>query len=337
MSGASLSCGKRAVGLMALLAATGCAWLPAPDPVTLDEPRYDVGEARPARWALVLSSGAMRGFAHVGALRELEAAGLVPDLIVGTSSGAIVGALAASGLGGEELERAAMKIGRDVFVDWTLPYTGLVGGRGIHAFVDRHARLHRIEDFPIRFAAVSVEAEGGCLQVFNAGDPGKAVQASSTVPVLLAPAEISSKRYLDGGLISPVPVRVARLLGAKRVVAIDVTFNPAERPFLNIADAFWRSTLVMHHALALNEALEADLVIAPRLPPESGISLANRRAAMESGARAVRDAVPAIRKLIDDDGSARIPFAGHALAALACGAVRDSLQSVPRQSGDGGR
>lgn len=240
----------------------------------------------------------MRGFAHVGILRELEGAGLRPDLIVGVSSGAIVGALAASGLPGAELEQAALGMRSSTFREWTLPYRGLFDGQGVYAFVDSHVRAHKIEDFPIRFAVVAAEAERGCLQIFNAGNAGRAAQASSSVPVLLAPPVISGRRYLDGGLVSPLPVRVARMLGAERVVAVDVIFNPGERPFLDITDAFWSSTLVMHRALATIEGAEADLLVAPRLPPERSISLENRAAIIESGALAIRESLPALRKLI---------------------------------------
>lgn len=274
------------------------AFLAPASPQWRDEPRFRADDVRPARWALVLSGGSMRGFAHVGVLRELEAAGLRPDLIVGASSGAIVGILSASGLSASELEKAALAMRASIFTDWTLPYTGLFGGDRIHEFVDSYLRAHKIEEFPIRFAAVAVEAETGCLQVFNAGDAGRAAQASASVPVLLAPPAISGKRYLDGGLVSPLPVRVARMLGAERVVAIDVTFDPAERPFLNITDAFWRSTLVMHRSLAVIEGAEAELVIAPRLPPEPSISLDNRPAIIESGARAMREALPALMQVL---------------------------------------
>ena len=276
-----------------------------------EEPRFRPDIVRPAPWALVLSSGTVRGFAHIGVLRELEHAGLRPDLIVGTSAGAIVGAVSASGVSAKDLAIAAGQMKQSLFGDWIVPRIGLLGGRGIHGFVDTNARAHRIEEFPVRFAAVAVEAERGCLQIFNAGDAGKAVQASSTVPVFLVPPEIGGKKYLDGGLTSPLPVRVARLLGAQRVVAVDVTFDPAERPFRSISDAFWRSTLVMQRALAILEGMEADVLVSPRLPREREISFANREAIVESGALAARDAVPAIRRMLasrlPDQGAKSLP------------------------------
>ena len=275
---------------------TGCTVLAPASPATFDEPGFRADRIAPARWALVLSAGAMRAFAHIGALRELEAAGLRPDLIVGTSAGAIVGALSASGMSASEMATAARDL--ELFGVWTVPSLGLLEGSGIHRFVDSKSHVHGIEAFPTRFAAVAVEAERGCLQIFNSGDAGKAVQASSSVPVFLVPPVIGGKRYLDGGLASPLPVRVARLLGAERVVAIDVTFDPAERTFLNITDAFWRSTLVMQRALAVVEGMEADLLISPRLPPERAIAFENRAAISDAGALAVRSALPRLEALL---------------------------------------
>ena len=137
-----------------------------------DEPRF-VAPAAPVKWALVLSSGAMRGFAHVGVIRELRAAGLEPDLIVGASVGAAVGTLAASGLDDERLAEAAQAIGMKVFGDPQISRFGIIGGGGIHEFIDRFSRYRSIEKFPIRFAAVAVEAERSCLEIFNAGDAGR--------------------------------------------------------------------------------------------------------------------------------------------------------------------
>src|SRR6266849_5148397 len=163
-----MRCRLRWAALVVLLAASGCGILKAPlaylvpAPQTRDnEPRFRAEDVRPARWALVLSSGATRGFAHVGVVRELEAAGLRPDLIVGTSSGAMVGVLTASGLPAAKLEEAATGLHSGVFKQWTLPYTGIMEGNRIDDFVDAHALRPSIEDFPIRFAAVATEAERG--------------------------------------------------------------------------------------------------------------------------------------------------------------------------------
>jgi NTE family protein len=298
---------KRAMGLLSITALAGCTLLPVPrahPTAPSDEPRF-VAPASPVKWALVLSSGAMRGFAHIGVIRELRAAGLEPDLIVGTSVGAAVGALAGSGLDGEQLAEAAQAINVNIFGGLRLSRYGLMGGGGIHEFVDHFSRYHSIEEFPIQFAAVAVEAERTCLEIFNAGDAGKAVQASTGVPVIFSPASIRGRRYLDGALISPLPVRVARALGAQRVVAVNVVFDPKQRPFSNMLESFWRMSLVTQWALAANEAVDADLVLSPELPSEAMITFSRRDALIEAGARAVRDNLPRISRLLAGDPPSR--------------------------------
>ena len=317
------------VAITALLLA-GCSLLPAAREHTIapgDEPRF-VARPGPVKWALVLSSGAMRGFAHIGVVRELRAAGLEPDLIVGTSVGAAVGVLVASGVDDERLAEAAQSINASIFGDMRVSRYGLLGGGGIHEFVDRFSRYRSIDEFPIRFAAVAVEAERSCLEIFNSGDAGKAVQASSGVPVVFTPASIRGRRYLDGALLSPLPVRVARALGAQRVVAVDVVFDPKERPFSNMIEAFWRVPLVSQWALTANEAADADIVLRPALPPEGTIAFSTRDALIEAGARAARESIAQISRLLVADPPSRTRL--HAtLAELMCPGSYAALRVEP--------
>ncbi len=295
------------------------------------EPSFEPRDQRPVRWALVLSSGTVRGLAHIGVLKALEREGLRPDLIVGTSAGALVGVLAASGLTADQMRELAWDIHKDLFVDWTVPRLGMVSGRSIHDFVDAHVKVHRIEEFPVMFAAVSVEAEHGCLHAFNRGDPGLAVQASSTVPVLITPVQIGGRRYLDGALASPLPVRLARALGAERVVAVDVTYDPKDSGFSNIVGAFWRTSLVMRWALTVSEAVEADVLIAPRLPHESEVRVSNREALIDAGERAAAQALPAIRTLLQAQPTPARDTPHPALLATLCAdtAARLKKEALP--------
>ena len=303
----------------------GCASLSRSNPHTSAEPAYDSGMNRPARLALVLSAGTMRGFAHVGVLRELKAQGIEPDLIVGSSAGAIVGALVASGASEAELDAAVDAAASASFAELRSTRRGLLGGGGIHQFVDQHAKHDLIERFPVRFAAVAVEAERSCLQIFNTGDPGKAAQASSTVPVLLTPPRIEGRQYLDGALISPLPVHVARALGAQRVIAVDVTFEPAERSFFDLVEGFSRTNLVTRWALAINEGMEADYVIKPWLMAEPRIGMATRRELVEAGADAVRRGMPAIRAALQAEPKAKGGSVHPALAQMSCPEQRLSV------------
>lgn len=172
--------------------------------------------------ALALGGGGARGFAHVGVIKALEAAGVVPDIVVGSSSGAIVAALYAAGYSGLELECMASELDQSALVDFALFGKGRVRGEALQAFINEAVGNRPIEQLARRFAVVATHAQTGEMVVFNHGDTGLAVRASSTVPDLFIPPVIRGIEYLDGGLTSPVPVRVARAMGADFVIAVDL-------------------------------------------------------------------------------------------------------------------
>jgi NTE family protein len=173
--------------------------------------------------ALVLGGGGARGFAHVGVIKALEAAGIEPDIVAGSSSGAIVAALYAGGYSGDELERLAVDLDQGALIDFSLFGQGWVRGEALQEWVNRALGNVPIEKLAKPFAVVATDAKSGRMVVFNRGDPGLAVRASSSVPDLFIPPVIAGVAYLDGGLTSPVPVRVAKAMGADFVIAVDLT------------------------------------------------------------------------------------------------------------------
>ena len=218
--------------LVALLGLGGCGD-DAGDYRKPDAPRFvapPAGTPR-ARIAFVLGSGGPRGFAHIGALKVLEAEGIKPDLIVGASVGALVGALYATGHSATEIEQIALNLNILSLVDWS----ALVGGRRISGasiarFVNEQVDGRSIEKFPIRFAAIAVRADNGQLDIFNHGNPGIAVRASSAIPGRFEPVRILGVDYVDGDEQTPLPIRVARNLGADVVIAINVSEYMADTP-----------------------------------------------------------------------------------------------------------
>lgn len=290
-----------------LVLAAGCATF-APQLNNGPAPRFEPPgpiEASDPGVALVLSGGAARGFAHLGVIRVLEAHGLRPAIVVGSSAGSIVGSLYASGLSSEELDRAVAELGRGSFNDLVLPglgflpgEMGLIKGDKLHRFIDERAKHHLIEDFPIRFATVATDLRTGELQIFNAGDVGAAVRASSAVPGIMAPAEISGRIYGDGQISSPVPVGAARRLGARRIIAVDVTY-PAEDAFVSSAiGVLFQTFTISVNRLAKFELPHADLVIKPDLPHTSGqLSFGHRDVLVAAGERAAEQALHNIRPL----------------------------------------
>lgn len=298
--------GLHGVFLCGCLLAAGCATT-APHDGPEMEPWFADRIAGPADRgiALVLSSGAARGFAHVGVLKVLEANGLRPDIIVGCSAGSIVGALYASGLTAAELETSMATLDASAFYDWTMPGVafltsplGLVKGEGLHRFVDAHAKLHAIEDFPIRFGSVATDLVTGEVVVFNAGDVGRAVHASSAVPGLVSPARISGRLYGDCQISSPLPVKAARLLGAKRIVAVDVIYPPVDAGLTSSLRVVFQAFAISTHHLKEFEAAMADAVIAPQLPRTSGqMGFEHRQQLVAAGERATKEMLERLRPL----------------------------------------
>jgi NTE family protein len=291
--------------IAATLLLAGCATFQPPAPVdelptSVAPTPFPIGR-KPV--ALVLSGGSARGYAHIGVIRVLEANGLRPDIIVGTSAGSIVGALYASGLTAAELDRAIAQLDASVFNDFVLPglsvlpgEMGFVRGEKLHRFIDARVRHHHIQDFPIRFAAVATELATGRPVAFNAGDAGLAVLASCAVPGVITPVVIGRSRYSDGQISSPLPVATARSLGAKVVIAVDVTYPPEDAFVYSAIGVLFQSFTASVHRLKEFEKADADLVIVPAIErTASQFSFADQARLVAVGERAATSMLPAIR------------------------------------------
>ncbi len=173
---------------------------------------------------LALGSGVARGWAHIGVLRRLEKEGIKPDLVCGTSIGALVGGLY---LAGEldRLEDFARNLGKASlfrFLDLRLSGGGLISGKKLFRLIDDAVGEKKIEDLPIPFAAITTELGTGHEIWVREGGLTKAINASYALPGLFSPQQIDSRWLIDGALTNPVPVSVCRALGARLVIAINL-------------------------------------------------------------------------------------------------------------------
>ena len=274
-----------------------------------DEALEEPGFAQPPpgtqhRVALVLSGGGARGFAHLGVLRVLEREGWRPDLVVGTSAGAIVGAMYASGLSVADIEAAAITLDWSVLFDFD-PVRSLLGGIGLgvvhgerlEKFLRQHLPLP-IERFPIPFAAVAADMEQGEVVALNQGDAARAVLASCAVPGLYAPVRARGRLLADGQVVSPLPVLTARRLGAARVLAVDVVYPPQQSAMSNPISMLFQSMIVSGWRHVLAERALADVLITPDIRSPSQLGLASRGWVTEAGERAASAKLQEIRALI---------------------------------------
>lgn len=213
--------------------------------------------------ALVLGGGGTRGYAHIGAIKALEEHGIRPDLIVGTSAGAMVGALSASGKSAKELERIAMALDETDLLDIAPSKQGLIEGKALRDFINTQVNNKPIESLPTRFAAIATDAHANTTVSFRQGDTGLAVQASSSIPKLfIAPRvpKIGGKKYIDGGRSALLPSAAAKSMGARFVIAVDVmsasNTRPADKPANSQATAGISRTNKGIKAVWGNEVIE---------------------------------------------------------------------------------
>jgi NTE family protein len=291
--------------LLLTVALAGCAPVRTPPPAVPPPPRQLV-------IGLALGGGAAKGFAHIGAIKMLEASGIHIDVVAGTSAGSVVGALYASGMDAFAMQQAAISLDEASIRDVRLFSGGLVQGKKLQDYVDGLVRQRPIERLKLSFAAVATELETGQRTVFRHGDTGAAVRASCSVPGVFEPAAIGGRHYVDGGVVSPVPVDAARELGADFVIAVDISARSDGTLPADMLGIFGRSVVIMGQHLGAQELARADVVIRPQVNGIGPADFAQKDRAIMEGEKAALAAIPLIR--------ARLAAARHALPPLVANA-----------------
>lgn len=270
---------------------------------------------KPVRVGLALGGGAAKGFAHIGAIKMLEANGIHVDVIAGTSAGSVVGALYASGLDPFEMQRRAMALDESSIRDVRLFSGGLVQGQALQDYVNREVGQTPLERMKRPFAAVATRLDTGDRVVFVRGNTGQAVRASSSVPGVFEPTRIGDRSYVDGGVVSPVPVDAARQLGADVVIAIDISSKAGGATPTGMAGIVNQSITIMGQTLGKQELARADVVVRPRVNDIGPASFEQRNAAILEGERATLAAMPQIKAKIAAVAQARRDQAARRQAA----------------------
>lgn len=221
--------------------------------------------------ALVLGSGGARGYAHIGVIEALENQGIRPDFIVGTSAGSLVGSIYASGKSPQQLKEIALQMKIADVREFTLDLKGFFDGKKVEDYVNKQVDELSLEQMQIPMYVVATELKAGQAVVFDRGNTGQAVRASVTIPSMFVPTVIAGKEYVDGGLVSPVPVNIARTLGADVVIAVDILAQPQYTETSNVWGLFNQNINIMQNTLAAKELRYADVVIQPDLRDKAHI------------------------------------------------------------------
>ncbi len=282
-------------------AIVGCTFRPDRDHAGEHAPRAGPARGDPAI-AWVLSSGGPRGFTHVGFLKAAAELGLEPDLIVGASVGSMIGALRAAGMRAADIESLAIDLDLTDIVRLAFNGTERFSGAGLADFVrDRVAEVAGvtlIERLPIAFAAVAAY-RGPADDVeevvaFNQGDIGTAVQASAAIEGRFTPVRIRGRTYVDADAAMPMPVRIAKSLGARTTVAIDASAHEDQAP--PGAERYRASDLVKRRLVAA-DATHADLVLHPDFGYWVNLSKSFRERAIAAGYRETMACADRLRRL----------------------------------------
>jgi NTE family protein len=277
-----------------VLALSGCTSAIRPAVPVAAQPQ----PVRNVKIGLALGGGAARGFAHIGVIKALESQGIVPDIVVGSSAGSLVGALYAAGNNGFALNKLALDMEEAAISDWSVPLfsksTGVFKGEAIQNYVNKTINNVPLESLKIRFGAVATDLNSGKPILFQRGNTGLAVRASSAVPGVFQPVKIGDRTYVDGGLVAPVPVRFAHEMGADFIIAVNISAQPEGQPSSSSLDVVLQTFAIMGQSINQYELRDADIIIRPDLGTMKGNDFNSRNLAILAGEQAAVAAMPEI-------------------------------------------
>lgn len=261
-----------------------------PTPVVVPVPKIRIG--------LALGGGAAKGFAHIGVIKMLEANGFRVETVAGTSAGSVVGAMYASGMNSFQMQQKAIALDESTIRDVSLFSGGLLKGQKLQDYVNTLVHQRPIERMKKPFAAVATKLETGERIVFTRGNTGQAVRASSSIPGVFEPVVIGKWHYVDGGIVSPVPVDAARQLGADMVIAVDISSKASGKNPDGLLGIVNQAISIMGQKLGEQELARADVVIRPRVGNIGPTEFEQRNQAIIEGEKAALAALPQIRARI---------------------------------------
>ncbi|QYF93587.1 patatin-like phospholipase family protein [Massilia sp. PAMC28688] len=270
-----------------------------PDPKPVEPVVVAPQPPKKVRIGLALGGGAARGFAHIGVIKALEAQGIYPEIVVGTSAGSVVGALYAAGNNGFQLQRVAMEMDEATISDWAIPLfnksSGVLKGDALQTYVNKAVKNTTMEKLKLKFGAVATDLHSGQPILFQRGNTGQAVRASSSVPSVFQPVTIGGRSYVDGGLVAPVPVRFAKQMGADFIIAVNISTQTEAQAATSSLEVLLQTFSIMGQRLNHHELKDADVVIQPALGKMGGADFAGRNLAILAGEQAAAAMMPQIK------------------------------------------
>lgn len=249
--------------------------------------------------ALVLGGGGARGLAHLGAIHELEAAGIRPDLIVGCSAGSIVGAFYADDPRIERMEKILLKLKRGDMMDLSLSSRyGFVQGKSLQKFMKKNLSAQTFSALQIPLIVVATDLLSGETVEISHEQIAAAVSASCAVPGVFKPQLLKGRYLVDGGVTSPLPVAVAKKYGAQLVVAIDVSERLATAKPSHLLGVAKRGAEIAYRKLIEHELAQADISVQMEFDNVGMFDDEHNDQLYEWGRLKAREKIPEIKKML---------------------------------------
>ncbi|MFP4467329.1 MAG: patatin-like phospholipase family protein [Candidatus Goldiibacteriota bacterium] len=253
------------------------------------------------KFGLALGGGAGYGLAHIGVLKVLEAHGLKPDMVSGTSAGSIIGGIYASGVSPAEIEELAMDFNWLEIASMTIPREGLISIEKLETFIKKHSRSEKIENTKIKFAVMAADLLKGEETVFEKGPMGAAIRASCSLPGIFNPAVLNGSVFVDGGILNNVPVNILRRKGCRFVLGVDVMAKARsdlmkKRDIFNIVWTSWQ--LSIQENTALKSYKDADYIIKPEINNINPFDITKKKEIIKKGEDMAEQEIAEIKKTI---------------------------------------
>jgi NTE family protein len=260
--------------------------------------------------ALILGAGGSRALAHLGVLEVLEEEGIPIDLIVGCSAGSLIGALYADNPNAAAIKNKIINLKRKDLIDpcfssllmTPIRVTGPVQGHALESFMVKELKAKNFEDLKIPLIAVATNINNNQVVLLRSGPIAPAVHASSALPPIFSPVNLYNQTLVDGGVISPVPVHVAKGYNPKLTIAVDISTPPAKDPMSNAFDLAYRSLHISFYELSRTQSRTADIFIHPNLTGYGTFDDESNLQLYEKGKATARAAIQDIKKALAAKG-----------------------------------
>nr|WP_269448546.1 patatin-like phospholipase family protein [Metabacillus kandeliae] len=247
---------------------------------------------------LALGSGGARGFAHLGVLKILKDSQIPVSMIAGSSMGALIGGIYASGIELDRMYKLAEAFKRKYYLDFTIPKMGFIAGKRVEELIKVFTMGKNIEDLAIPLAIVATDLYEGKKVVFKTGAVSKAVRASIAIPGIFVPVKADGRLLVDGGVIDRVPVSVVKEMGADLVIGVDVSRVKQHEDIQSIFDVIMQSLDIMQEELLHHRETVSDLMMKPSVEQYSSRAFTSIQEIIGIGEQEALKHLPKIKLLI---------------------------------------